>query len=206
MLRAAFVALSFTYNVRVPALNHCMIDIETMGQRPNAPVLSIGAVKFDPNTGKIGQEFYAAVSPADAFLHGSPDGDTLKWWMGQADAARASVVSGTDTLAEALGKLAGFYGNWGNVEVWGNGPSFDMTILEYAFNRALGAKAPWQFWNVRDCRTVASIAGKRPPRIGGAGVYHNALDDARHQAKWVSEMWMGIKGTAAAPVSDDLIL
>jgi hypothetical protein len=175
---------------------HCMIDIETLGKRPNAPILSIGAVKFDPETGKTSGGFYEAIDPADSFKYGVPDGDTFKWWMMQSDAARNAAVSGKCMLPDALKKLAAFYPNWKEVKVWGNGPSFDMTILEYAYHRALDQEsAPWEFWNIRDCRTIANITGEWPPKIGGKGVHHNALDDAKHQAAWVSRMWQQLRKT-----------
>ncbi len=31
-------------------MNHLMVDLETMGNGPYSPVISIGAVFFDPNT------------------------------------------------------------------------------------------------------------------------------------------------------------
>lgn len=34
-------------------MNNLMIDLETMGKKPNAPVVSIGAVFFDPQSGKL---------------------------------------------------------------------------------------------------------------------------------------------------------
>ena len=43
-------------------MNHLMIDLETMGNKPNAPVVSIGAVFFEPSTGELGEEFYHVVS------------------------------------------------------------------------------------------------------------------------------------------------
>jgi hypothetical protein len=39
-----------------------MIDLETMGNKPNAPIVSIGAVFFEPSTGELGDEFYRVVS------------------------------------------------------------------------------------------------------------------------------------------------
>ncbi|EJZ2263968.1 3'-5' exoribonuclease [Escherichia albertii] len=36
---------------------HMMIDLETMGKNPDAAVISIGAIFFDPQTGDIGPEF-----------------------------------------------------------------------------------------------------------------------------------------------------
>ncbi|EES9633422.1 exonuclease, partial [Escherichia coli] len=37
--------------------NHLMIDLETMGKNPDAPIISIGAIFFDPQTGDMGPEF-----------------------------------------------------------------------------------------------------------------------------------------------------
>ncbi|ENB5304245.1 3'-5' exoribonuclease, partial [Escherichia coli] len=36
---------------------HLMIDLETMGKNPDAPIISIGAIFFDPKTGDMGPEF-----------------------------------------------------------------------------------------------------------------------------------------------------
>lgn len=179
-----------------------MLDIETGGKRPNSPILSIGGVEFDPSTGKLGREFYVAIDPADAFKFAVADGDTFRWWMGQGDAARAAAVGGRLLLSEALNKLRSFYNDWRNVQVWANDPDFDCVIVSYAFTKVLGQDAPWSFWNTRSCRTVAELAGKRPPKT--SGVYHNALDDAKHQATWVSDMIRSIKG--AAPIAEDDLL
>lgn len=179
-----------------------MIDIETVGNRPNAPILSIGAVKFDPETGELGTTFYRDVCPVSAFEYGVPDGSTFKWWMEQSDAARKAAVCGTARLPDVLMDLMALYPNWTEVKVWGNGPSFDMTILEYAYKRALNEKAPWSFWNIRDCRTVANLSGLWPPKIGGKGTHHNALDDSIHQAKWVSSMWQGLRNKPKPKVDD----
>ncbi|EOU6160463.1 3'-5' exoribonuclease, partial [Escherichia coli] len=37
--------------------HHLMIDLETMGKNPDAPIISIGAIFFDPQTGDMGPEF-----------------------------------------------------------------------------------------------------------------------------------------------------
>lgn len=34
--------------------DHLMIDLETMGKNPDAPIISIGAIFFDPQTGDMG--------------------------------------------------------------------------------------------------------------------------------------------------------
>ncbi|ENK7173895.1 3'-5' exoribonuclease, partial [Escherichia coli] len=37
--------------------DHLMIDLKTMGKNPDAPIISIGAIFFDPQTGDMGPEF-----------------------------------------------------------------------------------------------------------------------------------------------------
>ena len=39
-------------------MNHLAIDLETLSLEPNAHILSIGAVFFDPATGAMGDMFF----------------------------------------------------------------------------------------------------------------------------------------------------
>ncbi|MDN5167989.1 3'-5' exoribonuclease, partial [Escherichia coli] len=50
---------------------HLMIDLETMGTNTNAPIVVIGAVFFDPQTGEIGPVFYIVISLTDAMNTGA---------------------------------------------------------------------------------------------------------------------------------------
>lgn len=183
---------------------HVMGDLETMGTRPNAPIVSIGACIFNPDTGEITKEFYRGIDIQSACQFGVPDGGTIKWWLQQNAQAREAAATGSTPLPVALKELADFLPDWTNVQFWSNGPSFDATILEYAYYKC-GMTHPWAFWNTRCCRTIAELAGKRPPKH--QGVAHNALEDAKHQAKWVSDFWQQIKGVkkASAPVTHSLV-
>jgi hypothetical protein len=176
--------------------SHLMTDLETMGTRFDAPVIAIGACFFDPNTGAIGEKFYRAIDMSDACRHGRLSGDTVKWWLQQSDDARAAVTAGSQPAAEAFKEFAEFYGKYPNVAVWGNGATFDISILEYAFLKILGQAAPWAFWLVRDCRTIKDIASGIAfvPKVARQGTHHQALDDAVFQAQWVSEMWQVLRG------------
>jgi hypothetical protein len=178
-----------------------MIDLETMGQRFDAPVVAIGAVYFDPDTGKLGDEFYASINIEDSFKVGRADGSTVKWWMQQGDAARMAAIKGGESVFDALKRFDAYYRS--GSPVWGNGATFDITILEYTYGR-LGGSAPWKFWDVRDCRTIKDLGS----HLGvdtkvQQGVAHNALDDAKSQARWVSEMWMALKGSRAVATDDE---
>jgi len=181
-----------------------MVDIETMGRRPNAPIVTIGACFFDPMTGEIGKDLYVKIDLVDAMRFGAADGDTLKWWLKQDRAAQKELTSGESTLADALTALMTLYNTGDDASVWGNGPTFDITILEYAFMRCLNKEAPWPFWNVRDVRTVVQLAQglvKKPPAFTKDAVAHNALDDCIFQIGYVSKMWQALRGQTGSPTA-----
>jgi hypothetical protein len=175
-------------------MRHIMIDLETMGTRYDAPVLAIGAVYFNPDTGETGDQFYQAVDIASAFRFGNATGDTVRWWMQQGDAARAAAIAGRASLPDALTAFRLFCRD--QPIVWGNGATFDISILEYAFEQATDSRAPWSYSDVRDCRTVKDIGshlGIETRMNAAEGVPHHALDDARFQAGWVSAIWQALK-------------
>lgn len=178
---------------------HLMVDMETMGNSPDAPIVSIGAVFFDPSTGNTGAEFYQVVSLESSMSFGmKPDASTIQWWLKQSSEARSAIlVDEAMGLLETLELLADFIAeNAANgshtVQLWGNGCSFDNVILRRAY--AL-TDTPFTvpFWNDRDVRTMVEL-GKSVginPRfdIPFEGEMHNALSDARHQVKYVSAIW-----------------
>lgn len=191
-----------------------MIDLETLGTFMNAPVVTIGACFFDPMTGEIGDKFYRKIDMVDSMRFGSASGDTLRWWLKQDPAAQAELANGNDALSAVLIDLGLFYNTGHDAAVWGNGPTFDITILDYAYHKCLGKTAPWAFWNVRDVRTVVQLAEglvKKPAAFTKGGVAHNALDDCIFQVGYVSKMWQALRGknqaasAKPAPVEDDIL-
>ncbi len=179
-------------------MNHLMIDLETMGNKPNAPIVSIGAVFFEPSTGELGEEFYRVVSLKSAVDGGAvPDPDTIMWWMQQSEEARAAICDKDAAIAisTALIQLSVFISSnseLGRVQVWGNGATFDNVILRASYDRE-DIPCPWHFANDRDVRTIVELGraiGINPRRdIPFEGDMHNALADAKHQAKYVSAIW-----------------
>ena len=181
-------------------LNDVMLDLETIGQHSNAVIVSIGAVFFNPLTGNIGAEFYQVIDIEDTMKYGEVDGSTLKWWMKQNDDAR-SIFNTNDTMPlkdallefnEWMYQIEGFR----NRVVWGNGATFDNTILTNAY-KATNMTKPWHFRNDRDVRTMVDV-GRRvlgiDPKKSNVfkGNPHNALDDAKHQAKYISDIYKQI--------------
>ncbi|HBB1649735.1 TPA: exonuclease [Escherichia coli] len=173
--------------------DHLMIDLETMGKNPDAPIISIGAIFFDPQTGDMGPEFSKTIDLETA--GGVIDRDTIKWWLKQSREAQSAILTDEIPLDDALLQLREFIDeNSGEffVQVWGNGANFDNTILRRSYERQ-GIPCPWRYYNDRDVRTIVEL-GKAidfdaRTAIPFEGERHNALDDARYQAKYVSAIW-----------------
>lgn len=160
--------------------------METLGTTTEAPVLSIGAVYFDPINGLIGDEFYVAIQISDSLNQGfKPEGATVEWWLKQGDEARDALFKAPVTVIGGLIKFSNFIKNPKQNTIWAKGPGFDCSILKAAYIR-MDLNIPWHFTNERDMRTLLDIAKMRGimiPNFARTGIHHDALDDAKYQAK-----------------------
>lgn len=174
---------------------HAMIDLETMGKKPGCPIISIGVVLFDPRYNHISKRtFYRELDWQDQTqsygLEICPE--TVEWWSKQSKETKAAH-NGLDDLEEVLIELAEWLPK--DVKVWGNGATFDITILEHCYDK-LGVEIPWKFWNIRDCRTVLDMYESKRGGFNkkSGGTCHNALDDAYYQCEYINMMWKDILG------------
>lgn len=156
-----------------------MIDIETLGINPNAPIISIGAVDSDGNV------FHEYLDIQSQLEKGAlVDWSTVHWWMQQDDAARDKLQEFGTSAEEVLRRFIDAY-KWKDMEVWCNGLNFDLPIIESAFRR-FGILPPWQYYNCRDFRTLKklypSVSLPRP------AVAHDALEDAKAQMAGLLEL------------------
>ncbi|MEC9614256.1 3'-5' exoribonuclease [Escherichia marmotae] len=173
--------------------HHLMIDLKTMGTNPDAPIISIGAIFFDPQTGDMGAEFIKTIDLETA--GGVIDRGAIKYWWKQSREAQSAIMTDEIPLDDALLQLREFIDeNSGEffVQVWGYEASFDNVILRRSYERQ-GIPCPWSYYNDRDVRTIVEL-GKAidfdaRTAIPFEGECHNALDDARYQAKYVSAIW-----------------
>ena len=173
---------------------HGMIDLETLSTNPNATILTVGGVKFDPYTmAEPSQGMYFRVD-VDSQTEMGRDvmQETVNWWSKQpkeisdeafSDDNRASL----DYMIKKINKFSV------GVDVfWCQGPLFDYAILQDIYKQ-LGYPVPWQYWQIRDSRTLFSLVPKDPDeeRTG----LHNALEDCYFQAKKVQRVYkqLGIK-------------
>lgn len=170
---------------------HVMLDLETWGTAPGSALRSIGAVTFDPHGYDVLVErsFYANIDQQSCIENGLKiDPETVEWWSRQSRQAEDALSFQPQWLADVVNDF-NFW--WRHVEgtfVWCNGANFDE-VLWRAAAHAVGLAVPWKYWNVRDTRTIWHAARINPKMIPCAGIAHNALEDARHQAKCVTQAY-----------------
>jgi len=161
-----------------------MIDIETLGNRPNAAVVQIGIVAFNPVSGETAKPWSASV---EVHPKSEMDVDTVYWWMQQSDEARASVFNGGRINPEdGLRYLNSYIEQYSDAitgfNVWYKPSTFDLVILENLY-RNCDMKAPWPHWRTRCLRTLIEVAKLAKEDEAVPVIPHDAGHDAEAQAR-----------------------
>jgi hypothetical protein len=169
---------------------HLMVDMETMAVTPDAVVLTLGAVHFNPYGNGIGEKLYFRVNIDDQDALGrSVDPSTLEWWGKQDPAIMEEAFSEKDRipLVEAMDKFHKFA--WGCSHFWSHGATFDLVMLENIY-RQINKPLPWNYWQLRDTRTLFDLGYDPDMPKGGK---HDALQDAIRQAVGVQNIYTKMK-------------
>jgi DNA polymerase III epsilon subunit-like protein len=171
--------------IRKERMKHIMVDLETLGTAADSVILSIGAVRFDLDSGVINDEgFYSSISiESNQAWKRRISEDTLLWWFKQDAAARQVFFEPKETLEESLVQFSDWVGNSEHL-MWSNGADFDLPMLAHAYS-VCGIEVPWKFWNSRCFRTYKNLPGAKAAKLPAQGVKHNAMADAYSQAMTV---------------------
>lgn len=168
-------------------LKHFMVDIETLGNTPRTPIvtLAIQEFGFDEHAGlyTTTESRYLEIKPDPRAV---PDYSTIAWWMDQNEPARKAVIRAIEkgqSEESALHELSRFIHdlcpNRRNVRLWGNGATFDNVILDEAYRRN-NITPPWSYSGHRCYRTLVNMLPEKleVPRTGN---HHCASDDVAYQ-------------------------
>lgn len=172
---------------------HLMVDLETLAVSPNAVILSLGAVHFDPHSDHFGDSIYMRIDLDDQDkLNREIDPNTIEWWSKQDPQIMEEAFNPDNRipLSEAIDRFHKFA--WGCDAFWSHGATFDLVILENIY-RQLNKPLPWNYWQLRDTRTLFDIGiDPRMPKESK----HDALQDAIRQAVGVQNVFRQLKNHA----------
>ena len=167
---------------------HAMIDLETLSTNPEAVILTVGGVKFDPHSfTEPSQGMYFRVDVDSQTAMGREVMQlTLDWWAEQPKEISEEALGDKDRIS--LAKMLKTINKWSvGVDVfWCQGPLFDYAILQ-DFYAQMKVPVPWNYWQIRDSRTLFSLVPRdlNEKRTGK----HNALEDCYFQARKVQEVY-----------------
>lgn len=167
-----------------------MVDLETMAVSPRAVVLTLGAVHFNPWGNGYGDKIYFRINIDDQDkFNREVDPNTLEWWGKQDPVIMEEAFSDDDRvpLVDAIDMFHKFA--WGCDTFWSHGATFDLVIIEDIYKQ-LGKPVPWQFWQLRDTRTLFDLGFDPDMPKGGK---HNALQDAIRQSVGVQTVYSKMK-------------
>lgn len=166
-----------------------MIDIETMGTRTDAAIVSVACAVFDPVVPQPLEELstlYEVVDLRTAVeAGGTIDPETVYWWLEQGEEARKALLKDVKPIQLVLNNLLRFLTEHRVQCLWACDPDFDVVILRTACERS-GLRFPIPFYATRSVRTVRYLAFEEAP-FKNVGVAHRAMDDVYAQ---VAEVWL----------------
>lgn len=166
-----------------------VIDLETAATTVDAVILSIGVVEIDMRELRLtGEEIDIPVHPrSQRARHWDPM--TIAWWDQQSPEAWLSAFENPhavplDTAIFRLGRFLTRDGSrWSDsYSVWGNGPEFDIAILNHAAAQ-LDQPDAWTYSAARCVRTLLDVAGMPKGPFQPGEIEHHALHDARREAR-----------------------
>jgi hypothetical protein len=163
-----------------------MIDFETMSTKPNAVVLTMGCVHFNPWGNGYGDSLYLRINVDQQMEMGRDvDPETLDWWGKQNPEVMEEAFNPDDrvSLEDAMDQFHKFA--WGCSRFWSHGATFDLMIIENIYAQ-LKKPLPWNFWQLRCSRTLMDL-GLDPDMPKNSK--HNALQDAIRQSVGVQNIF-----------------
>ena len=165
-----------------------MIDLETLSTNPDAVILTIGGVKFDARTqmNPYNEMYFRVDVDSQTKIGRNVMQETMNWWATQPKEVSEEALGDGNrvSLEDAIKQLNKFAVG---VDIfWCQGPLFDYAILQDLY-RQLNTPVPWNYWQIRDSRTLFSLVPKdhNEKRTG----LHNALQDCIFQAKKVQKVY-----------------
>lgn len=167
--------------------HHLMVDVETWGTGPNAPIIQIGAILFDSHTAERKCEYIANILHTDESMarHGLvADPATLEWWAGQPVEIWEATKVGARPLEQVMPEFLAGLESIGVVKetpIWSHA-TFDFPLVNN--HLILAGCKPLYYRAARDIRTLVDIADIDLSSYNWNMKTHNALEDCRFQVTY----------------------
>lgn len=187
-----------------------MIDIETLGQREDAIILSIACIPFEWDI------YYDINHYIDSGIKinlniqeqeqqkRTTDKVTIDWWKKQdKNAIKCNITQPTNVQSVLIGltQLTVFIKNsdydFQNSYVWSRGNYFDFPKIEHIYRISNNLPLPFNYWKIRDTRTFIDINNVDSQRKGlydlkeplpNNFIHHDCLHDCALEVARIVEL------------------
>jgi len=167
-----------------------MIDVETLGTKPNSAILSFAFVQMDFKNNKLGH--FLEVAPININscqrVGMKVDGASIDWWFSQTKENQLSLKRAKDGHQVLIKEAAQAAGEWivtrfGDkpVRVWGDSARFDVGLMANMF-ASCGFKMPWDFKNEMCYSTLKTMHPATPTEFRTGRADSEPLGTAAWQA------------------------
>lgn len=171
--------------------NHIVLDLETLGTKRNAPILSIGMVVICDL--QIKAKYYTVLDVYEQkqLFGRTDDEDTLQWWRDKLETPEGQLAWNAATtnlegVQDGLRGVCNVFATYADAKVWGNSNTFDNEVLRSLLEAA--NMPTWYFRNDRDFRTLREQFKEKVPEPEFQGIRHVSVDDALHEATWLIQI------------------
>lgn len=187
-----------------------MLDLETLGTKPDCVVLSVAIRSFSLAQECVPVEDVHFCKHIDAlsslFCGREIDQKTLEWWRADdRKDARQDIVDGqlhaehfTEVMITVYGMLRRLTERY-DLRIWGRGVNtFDASILDSCMRLACeraGVKydCPWKFWQLVDLRSVDFFARECGVPKSDELTPHDAMSDVEKQIRDICRMYKHLR-------------
>lgn len=170
--------------------NHFMIDLETLGLKPDSVVLSIGCCRLTESEDEMGPRFYQELEVNHQIhTYGRKiESEVQRWWDGIGNCPNQGIALSYDVIKDLNEFLKS--NTSGAIYLWSKGTDFDIPIL-YSLYYTLQIPVPWKYDSVRDLRTLKALTQVDLERRIEEQA-HYALGDALYQARTLKAILSGL--------------
>lgn len=173
-----------------------VLDWETLGIKPNAKVIAIGACTFNLD-GSGDDAYLSATISKEGQENRSITPSTISWWEQQSkeaqNASYTAPIEHSINLETAVHALVSHIVLNESKGIIGNGIGFDNVILANICSE-LKIAYPVPFWADYDLRTMKLMANVNKPEWPEHLTPHNALHDVMYEASAAKYYWNILHG------------
>jgi hypothetical protein len=163
-----------------------MIDLETWGKEMDSEIIAVGVVIFDQEIKEM-HKWCIMSQP-----HRSRDPETVTWWMSRKETLMTLLNAPKHQLEDVLCWINDLHTTNGVTEVWAKSPTFDLMILDHAYDQA-NLNKPWRFFEEQDVRTVEALLGISKLSKSLSITPHDPLSDCIAQVENVIKLIGALK-------------